>query len=99
MDRLKEYIRKKEIRSYERIFPIAYTAARAALKKPGKLVGINLRPHDLRRHAATYGSRSGAPKEIVSKLIVLYANLSPTQRYLGKISDVETMKWIDNLYA
>jgi len=25
--------------------------------------------------------------------------LSTTERYLGKISDVEAMKWIDNLYA
>ncbi len=58
-----------------------------------------LRPHDLRRHAATYASRSGVPIEIVSKVILRHSNLSTTERYLGKISDVEAMKWIDKLYA
>ena len=37
--------------------------------------------------------------EIVSKVILRHANLSTTERYLGKISDVEAMKWIDNLYG
>ena len=35
------------------------------VKKAGKLVGIDLKPHDLRRFAATYASRSGTPIEIV----------------------------------
>jgi len=34
--------------------------------------------HDLRRHSATYASRSGVPIEIVSKLILRHANLSTT---------------------
>ena len=54
----------------------------------GKLVGIHLRPHDLRRHSATYASRSGVPIEIVSKVILRHVNLSTTLRYLGTISDV-----------
>ena len=58
--RLKAYIRDKRIEANQRIFPISYPAARAVVKKAGKLVRINLRPHDLRRHAATYASRSGA---------------------------------------
>jgi integrase len=62
-------------------------------------MGIHLRSHDLRRPAATYASRSGVPIEIVSKVILRHSNLSTTERYLGKISDVEAMKWIDNLYA
>ena len=37
-DRLKEYIRGKEIKSEERIFPITYAAARAMVKKAGLLV-------------------------------------------------------------
>ena len=69
------------------------------MKKAGKLVGINLKPHDLRRHAATYASRSGTPIEIVSKVILRHANLSTTQRYLGKVSDMEAMRWIENLYG
>jgi integrase len=69
------------------------------VKKAGKLVGIDLRPHDLRRHAATYASRSGTPIEIVSKVILRHANLATTQRYLGRVSDLEAMRWIDNLHG
>lgn len=98
-DRLKEYIRNKGIGPGQRIFPITYPAARAAVKKAGRLVGINLKSHDLRRHAATYASRSGTPLEIVSKVILRHANLSTTQRYLGKVSDTEAMRWIENLYG
>ncbi len=98
-DRLKDYIREKGIQPNERIFPICYEAAREMVAKAGSVVGIHLRPHDLRRHAATYASRSGVPIEIVSKVILRHSNLSTTERYLGKISDIEAMKWIDNLYA
>jgi integrase/recombinase XerD len=98
-DRLKEYITTKGIESDRRIFAISYTAARRVVNKAGKVVGIHLRPHDLRRHAATYASRSGVPIEIVSKVILRHANLSTTQRYLGTVSDVEAMRWIDNLYG
>ncbi len=98
-DRLKEYIRNKGIGPDQRIFPITYPAARAVVKKAGRLVGINLKSHDLRRHAATYSSRSGTPIEIVSKIILRHANLSTTQRYLGKVSDMEAMRWIENLYG
>jgi hypothetical protein len=41
--------------------------------KAGSVVGIHLRPHDLRRHAASYASRSGVPIEIVSKVILRHA--------------------------
>ncbi len=37
--------------------------------------------------------------EIVSKLIFRHANLSTTQRYLGRITDVEAMTWIGNLHG
>lgn len=98
-DRLKQYIREKGIEFNERIFPITYTAARALVKKAGLLAGVHLRPHDLRRHAATFASRSGVPIEFVSKVILRHANLSTTQRYLGKVSDVEAMRCIENLYG
>ncbi len=98
-DRLKEYIRENGIQPHQRISPICYEAAREMVAKAGSVVGIHLRPHDLRRHAATYASRSGVPIEILSKVILRHSNLSTTERYLGKISDVEAMKWIDNLYA
>jgi integrase len=51
----------------DRVFPISYEAARIMVINSGKMVGIHLRPHDLRRHSATYASRSGVPIEIVSK--------------------------------
>ena len=78
---LKNYIRKKEIDSEERVFPLTYTAARAIVRKAGQLVGIKLRPHDLRRFSATYASRSGTPLEIVSKLILRHQNLSTIKSF------------------
>jgi integrase/recombinase XerD len=98
-DRLKDHIREKGIQPDHRIFPICYEAARAMVKKTGEKIGVRLRPHDLRRHAATYASRSGVPIEIVSKVILRHANLSTTQRYLGKVSEAEAMRRIENLYA
>ncbi len=64
-----------------------------------KLVGIKLRPHDLRMHSATYPSRSGVPIEIVSEVFLWHGSLSTTQRYLGTISDVESLRWIENIYG
>ena len=98
-DRLSGYIRDNEIKPDDRIFPLSYAASRLIVKKAGNLVGVHVRPHDLRRHAATYASRSGTPLEIVSKVLLRHSNLSTTQRYLGKISDVEAMRWIDNLHG
>ena len=83
-DRLKGYVDAQQIGLHDRIFPICYESARSVVIKAGKLVGIHLRPHDLRRHAATYASRSGVPIEIISKLILRHSNLSTTQIYLGQ---------------
>ena len=60
-DRLRAYINFKQIEFNQRIFPISYEAARSMVKKAGQMVGVRLRPHDLRRHADTYASRSGVP--------------------------------------
>ena len=97
-ERLREYAKSVCENPDERIFPISYEAARIMVIKAGRAVGIHLRPHDLRRHSATFASRSGVPIEIVSKVILRHSNLSTTQRYLGKITDTEAMKWIENLY-
>ena len=97
-DRLKGYIRDKGVDDNQRIFPLSYPAARMIVKKAGELVGIDISPHDLRRHAATYASRSGTPLEIVSKIILRHSNLATTQLYLGKVSDLEAIRWIDNLH-
>jgi integrase/recombinase XerD len=97
--RLTDYVKDNGIGSDDRIFPISYVAAWSMVKKSGKLVNIELRPHDLRRHAATYASRSGTPIEIVSKVILRHADLSTTQRYLGKVNDTEAIRWIETLYG
>jgi integrase len=82
-DRLQKYISDNGIKPEERIFPVTYAAARIIVKNAGDLVGIHLKPHDLRRHATTYASRA----------------LSITQIFLGKISDAEAIRWIDNLHG
>jgi integrase/recombinase XerD len=81
------------LRPGQSVFPMSYNTARIMVRKAGRLLEIHLRPHDLRRHAATFASRSGTPIEIVSKVI------STTQRYLGKVTDVEAMRRIENLYG
>lgn len=80
--RLLNYVRDKDIHADKRIFPITYAGARKMVVKVGDMVGIKLRPHDLRRHAATFASRSGVPIEIISKIILRHADLSTTQWYL-----------------
>jgi integrase/recombinase XerD len=97
--RLQNYIRDILVPINQLIFPITYAGARKIVVKVGNMVGIKLRPHDLRRHAATYASRSGVPLEIVSKVILRHADLSTTQRYLGKVSDHEAIRWIESLRA
>jgi len=97
-ERIRSYIRQNGVEPSQRIFPLSYAGARAIVRKAGALVGVHLRPHDLRRHAATYASRSGIPIEIISKIILRHSNLSTTQRYLGKISEEEATHWIEQLY-
>jgi integrase/recombinase XerD len=98
-DRLKAFVRENELEGHERVFPICYEASRAMVKKAGELAGLYLRPHDLRRHSATFASRAGVSIEIISKVILRHANLSTTQRYLGKVSNIEAIRWIENLFA
>jgi integrase/recombinase XerD len=97
--RLNDYVRDNEIMLNEYVFPISYSSSWSMVKKSGMLVGINLRLHDLRRHAATYASRAGTPLEIVSKVILRHADLTTTQRYLGNVSDIEAIRWIENLHG
>ena len=68
--RLGDYVRDNRVNPNDCVFPISYSTSRSIVKKSGKLVGINLRSHDMRRHAATYASRAGTPIEIVSKVIL-----------------------------
>ncbi len=43
--------------------------------------------------------RSNVPLEIISKIILRYSSLQTTEIYLGKVSDTEAIRWIENLYA
>lgn len=97
--RLNRFVEEHSTSFYAKIFPISYVAAWAMVKKAGKVLNVDLRPHDLRRHAATYASRSGTPLEIVSKVILRHADLSTTQRYLGQVDETEAMRWIESLYG
>jgi len=72
-DRLKDYIKEKGIEPDQRIFPITYNAARVMVIKAGKLVGIHLRPHDLRRFCATYASQKGSGYILSQKLNLFLA--------------------------
>jgi len=60
-DRLKDYLKARNTAGNQRIFPITYTAARVMVKQAGSLVGVHLRPHDLRGHAATLPQDQGSP--------------------------------------
>ena len=53
-DRLREYANQTCTNQVDRIFPIGYETARSAVIKAGKMIGVILKPHDLRRHSATY---------------------------------------------
>lgn len=75
--RLNDHVKANDFKLDERIFPISYVAAWSMVRNAGRLVDIELKPHDLRRHAATYASRSGMPIEIVSKVILRHATSQP----------------------
>ena len=54
-ERLRDYAHQV-CKTPDRIFPISYEAARMIVLKVGKLAGIELRQHDLRRHSTTFAS-------------------------------------------
>jgi integrase/recombinase XerD len=63
-NRLRKWIENRKMEADQRVFPLTYQSTRAMVKKAGNMVGIRMAPHDLRRHAAVYAPRSGAPIEI-----------------------------------
>ncbi|MHA2062349.1 MAG: tyrosine-type recombinase/integrase [Candidatus Sifarchaeia archaeon] len=97
--RIDEYVKKEGLQSNERIFPISYSTARSLIMKSGEKINIQISPHDLRRHSATYASRNGIPLEIVSKIILRHHDLKTTQIYLGKVSEFEAIRWMDILHG
>jgi integrase len=98
-ERLHRYLVEQGRRPEERIFWLSYSGARALITRAAAQVGITLTPHDLRRHAATFASRSGVPLEIVSKVLLRHKSLRTTQVYLGRVMDSEALRWMDILYG
>ena len=96
MRRVDDYVRENGIKPAGKIFPLSYSTAYRMVKNSGLVVGVRLRPHDLRRHAATQASRSGIPLEMVSKVILRHADIATTQRYLGKVSVSEASRMIES---
>lgn len=97
--RLSDYIKERDLSSNDTIFPMCYSTARSLIKNLAKKLNIEMTPHDLRRHSATYASRNGVPLEIVSKVILRHRDLKTTQIYLGRVSEPEAIRWMDVLHG
>lgn len=98
-ERLDRYIKEKSIAPEDRIFKLSYSGARFVIKKAGDRAEVNIKPHDLRRHAATYASRMGLPIEVISKVLLRHKDLSTTQIYLGTISEADALHYMDTLHG
>ena len=95
--KLQSYIMRQNIDRGGMVFDISYSTAHRMVRKSGLMVNSKLRPHDLRRHAATQASRNSIPLEIVSKVILRHADIATTQRYLGTIDPGEASRWVEHL--
>lgn len=95
--RLQSYAMRKGIGKDGLLFGVSYSTAYRMVRRSAKVVDAKLRPHDLRRHAATQASRNSIPLEIVSKVILRHADLATTQRYLGAIDPSEASRWVEHL--
>ena len=97
--RMRNYITNQGLTGEHSLFPICYSTARSFIKKLGEKANVRIRPHDLRRHSATYASRNGVPLEVISKVILRHSDLKTTQMYLGKVTDAEAIRWVDVLHS
>ncbi len=97
--RLRSYITAEQLVGGDALFPISYSTARSFIKHLGEKANVRIRPHDLRRHSATYASRNGVRLEVVSKVFLRHADLKTTQTYLGKVTDAEAIRWVDVLHS
>jgi integrase/recombinase XerD len=97
--RLRAYCEGRSLLPDDRLFPICYSTARFFIKRLGENMNVKIRPHDLRRHSATYASRNGVPLEIISKVILRHQDLKTMQMYLGRISEAEALRWMDVLHG
>jgi integrase len=98
-NRLQRHIARRGVPEDAPVFKLRYSGARKIVKRLGGKIGVDLKPHELRKHSATYASRNSAPLEIISKVILRHRDLRTTQIYLGKVSDTEAIRWLDVLYG
>ncbi len=94
-----DFLRDRLVTCHRMIAALFFEIARVIKAMAGRLAGLKLRPHDLRRHPTAYAFRTSVPIENVSKVIRRHANLSTTQRYLGTVRDVEAIRWIGNIWV
>jgi len=99
MSKVNAYIRKHDIKEGCRVFSISYTTVYRMVRRLGKASGVQVAPHDFRRHAATQASRSNVPLEIISKIILRHSNISTTERYLGTVSPIEASRTIETFLS
>ena len=97
--RLRTYLETQNMDFDQRIFPICYSTARSLVKRLGDKMEVKIRPHDLRRHSATYASRNGIPLKVISKMIFRHQDLKTTQMYLDRISEAEALRWMGVLHG
>ena len=96
--RLDAYIKSRNLGPEDRIFPLSYSGARSLMNRINQKFGTKLRLHDLRRFCATHASRAGVPLEVISKAILRHSSTSITDRYLGKLSDDDALRYVNTLY-
>ncbi|MEM1626414.1 MAG: site-specific integrase [Sulfolobaceae archaeon] len=70
----------------EKLFDISYQALYKAIKRVGKKVGVELRPHILRHTFATVAIKKGIPLPVVQRLLG-HKDIKTTQIYLHLITD------------
>jgi len=97
--RLRTHVETQNLDPDQRIFPICYSTARSLVKRLGDKMEVKIRPHDLRRHSATYASRNGIPLKVISKMIFRHQDLKTTQMYLDRISEAEALRWMGVLHG
>jgi len=97
--RLHDYIQQENLTPGDRMFSIYYSTARTLIRQLGGRLNVVSTPHDLRRYSATYASRNGVPLEIVSEVTLRHQDLKTTQAYLGRVTESEAIRWMDDLHG
>ncbi|MFP3064067.1 MAG: tyrosine-type recombinase/integrase [Sulfolobus sp.] len=75
-----KYIESKGLKSDDKLFNLTYNALYKRLKRIGKKIGIDLRPHLLRHTFATVAIKKGVPLPAVQKLLG-HKDIRTTQIY------------------